>query len=91
MPELALRKTTFSRDPWRIGLVQADGRWQPLQHLHWPRKRDALPTLAALQALAVPWDEPVAQWPEAVRTAVQALVRQAPGWQTWAAAVTRPR
>ena len=91
MAELALRKTSFSRDPWRIGLVHADGGWQPITHLTFPRRRDARPALAALQALAVPWDTPVAQWPPEVRAAVHAVVHQAPGWQSWAAAVTRPR
>ena len=80
MPTLTLRKTTHSVHPWRLGLLHADGRWQAIEHLTFPRKKDAVPALAALELLACPWDVPPAQWQGAVRAQAVALTRQAPGW-----------
>ena len=80
MPTLTLRNTRASVHPWRLGVLHADGRWQALEHFTFPRKRDAVPVLAALQALGVDWAVPPAQWPAAVYDAVCALQEATPGW-----------
>ena len=80
MPTLTLRKTSASVHPWRLGLEHAGGRFQALEHFSFPRKRDAVPVLAALQALAVDWAVPPAQWPADVYDAVCALQQATPGW-----------
>jgi hypothetical protein len=86
---LAVRKLTYSRAPWRIGLVHDDGRFQAITDCCFERKRDAVPVLAALQALDAPWQVPPEQWPEALRQQATALLHQTPGYQSWRAAVQR--
>jgi hypothetical protein len=86
---LDIRKLRYSRAPWRIGLVHDDGRFQELAHCCFDRKRDAVPVLAALQALDAPWHVPPEQGPAALREHATALLHQTPGSQTWLAAVQR--
>ena len=88
---LTVRKLSYSRAPWRVGLLHDDGSFQELAFAHFDRKRDALPLLAQLEALALPWDTPAAQWPEAQRQQVQALIQQTPGYQSWRALTQTPR
>ena len=80
-PTLTLRKLGYSVHPWRLGLRHADGRFQELAHCTFPRKRDAVPVLAALEALGLDWTVPPDTWPGDVRAQVEALVEQMPGWQ----------
>jgi hypothetical protein len=80
-PTLQVRKLSYSVHPWRIGLLHADGRFEAIPHLTFARKRDAVPVLAALQALDVDWRVSPDTWTTTVREAVHALVETAPGWQ----------
>jgi len=86
---LEVRKLTYSRAPWRLGLVHDDGHFQELAHCCFERKRDAVPVLAALQALDAPWQVPPEQWPEALREHAAEILHQTPGYQSWLAAVQR--
>jgi len=79
-PTLQVRKLSYSVHPWRIGLLHADGRFEAIPHLTFARKRDAVPVLAALQALDVDWRAHPATWTTEVWEAVSALVEDAPGW-----------
>jgi hypothetical protein len=51
---LDVQKRTYSRAPWRIGLIHDDGRFQELTHCCFDRRREALAVLAAIQALEAP-------------------------------------
>jgi hypothetical protein len=92
MSTLVIQKCRYSRAPWRIGLLHPDGAFQELSsHLCFDRKRDAVPILTALQALAVPWDLPPEQCPADLKRQVWEIVQAAPGYQDWCRAVARSR
>ena len=80
-PTLTIRKLRFSVHPWRIGLLHADGRFQELAHCTFPRRRDAVPVRAALEALEVDWTAHPSTWTTEVWEAVHGLVEASPGWQ----------
>jgi hypothetical protein len=89
--DVTIRKMTYSRSPWRLGVLHADGQFVELQYLWFDRKRDATPWLRELEALALPWEEPPKDWSQAQRTALLDLIRRAPGYQDWLALVQVPR
>lgn len=79
-------KRTYSRAPWRIEVACPDGRVLPVPYCHFDRKRDALPWLARLQALAgVAWDTDSATWSPARHAAVWAIVAETPGYREYCA------
>lgn len=86
---LTIQKRSYSVAPWRIGLLHSNGRFQEIRHLSFDRRRDAVPVLAALEALRLPWDVPLDQWPDAVRAQAAAVVDGTDGYQEWLAAVQR--
>jgi hypothetical protein len=79
--QLALVRRDYSVNPWRLIVRDADGRERQLSDVSFPRKRDGVPVLQALQALQVPWDQPVATWSDDVYTQVQTIVEQVPSRQ----------
>jgi hypothetical protein len=88
---LEVRRLHYSFHPWRIVLVQDDGQCQELRFFSFLRKRDALPVLAQLEALALPWATPPASWPEAQRAHIASIIDTLPGWQVHQQAVARER
>jgi hypothetical protein len=79
MPTLTLRRTSHAVHPWRLG-VQDGPQWWGLPEFTFPRKREAVAMLRALEALDVDWTVPPDQWPDATWDAVCALQRTTPGW-----------
>jgi hypothetical protein len=87
---LMLRKCTYSVNPWRLGQVQDDGTLRQIPHAHFPRRRTAQPWFQRFLA-AADWSLPLADWPPDMRARVEALVEELPGYQEYAALVTRER
>lgn len=78
---LTIRKCNYSSHPWRIGVVDAAGAFRQLSHFAFPRKRDAAPFLARLEALNAPWDVSPFAWPETLRRAAAAILEDTPSWR----------
>ena len=75
---LILYRFPYSHSPWRLAWqdpqalclpteIRQDGAW-------WPRKRDGLAVLHALQALDLEWSRPQA-WTDVARAAVSSILK----------------
>jgi hypothetical protein len=83
-----LHRFNYSAHPWRLAWHLPDGQYCPLPYpgLHWPRKRDALPTFTALQALQLDWSPPgIAAWTDEDHDRVWTII--APLVEAWHAEV----
>ena len=88
-----LRKRDYSVNPWRLGFLDSAGDfheyWYANCPMSFPRKRDGLPTLAAIQALQVDWTQDARTWPQADQQALTAILEGTGAWQQWRALTTR--
>ena len=83
-----VRTCDASVNPWRVGFLDpTDGvftaYWYANAPVAFARKRDALPVVAALNALDVDWSVDARTWPVAQRRILKALLEGTASYQAW--------